>query len=64
MPLIGALLALVSSLRVVNISMVAGLQTAFLSSKIVTVVPLLRDHPVVNTMEVFEEGWSFIRGRK
>ena len=27
-----------------------------------TVVPLLRDHPVVHAMEVFEEGWSFIRG--
>ena len=29
-----------------------------------TVVPLLRDHPVVHTKVVFEEGWSFIRGRK
>ena len=29
-----------------------------------TVVPLLRDHPVVHTDVVFEEGWSFIRGRK
>ena len=29
-----------------------------------TVVPLLRDHPVVPTDVVFEEGWSFIRGRK
>ena len=28
-----------------------------------TVVPLLRDHPVVHTKVVFEEGWSFIRGR-
>ena len=28
------------------------------------VVPLLRDHPVVHTDVVFEEGWSFIRGRK
>ena len=29
-----------------------------------TVVPLLRDHPVVHTKVVFEEGWSFVRGRK
>ena len=29
-----------------------------------TVVPLLRDHPVVHTKVVFEEGWSFIRRRK
>ena len=29
-----------------------------------TVVPLLRDHPVVHTKVVFEEGWFFIRGRK
>ena len=29
-----------------------------------TVVPLLRDHPVVHTKVVFEKGWSFIRGRK
>ena len=32
--------------------------------KMYTVVPLLRDHPVVHTKVVFEEGWSFIRGRK
>ena len=29
-----------------------------------TVVPLLRDHPVGHTDVVFEEGRSFIRGRK
>ena len=29
-----------------------------------SVVPLLRDHPVVHTKVVFKEGWSFIRGRK
>ena len=29
-----------------------------------TVVPLLRDHPAVHTKVVFEEGWSFVRGRK
>ena len=41
----------------------------FVSGKILyiksnTVVPLLRDHPVVHTKVVFEEGWSFIRERK
>ena len=29
-----------------------------------TVVSLLRDHPVVHTKVVFEEGWSFIRKKK
>ena len=29
-----------------------------------TVVPLLRDHPAVHTKVVFEEGLSFIWGRK
>ena len=45
-------------------ALVSMMELSIGSLLITTVVPLLRDHPVVHTKVVFEEGWSFIRGRK